>query len=332
MKYDLKRFFVLMAILLVIVAICLLILALYFPRFKAMENLAGFSTFVIAFLTLIYVYTTNRQLYVMSQQIDEMKLDRELLNQPLPWIESITFECEKPRLYYTPPENEHRVLSRYHCKFSIKNIGLCPAVSLNITGELFIKRSEEPLCLKSAAVHIDTLEEKQVYPFNKNLKKSFLFAEDSAAELLKKLLEADVSNYPVLVLTIAYKNIIGASFAIRKAYLIYPNEDSINDIKIWIREITNFDIEFKETLNSLINLHKSNTEKWNRIINDTKNTLDERFNKKELFLEPTPIPSAFQVEPITQEEYTKLSSKVGYGFKIGPMHNDCLLSKIKDNT
>jgi hypothetical protein len=324
MEQSLKRFFLLMAILLVVVAISLLVLAVYMPNFKAIENLAGFSTFVIAFLTVIYVYTTNRQLQVMSQQIDEMKLDRELQNQPLPWVESIAFECEKPRLYYSPPTDEHKVLSRYNCNIKLKNIGLCPAVSLNLIAEIYVKRDSEPLCLKAAALYIDTLEEKEVYPSNEKTKDGFLFAEDNDAELLRRLLESDISNYPVLNLSIAYKNVIGASFVLNKVYFLYPSDDSIDDIKLWIKEITSFDVEFKETLHTLKKLHKSNSDKWDEIFDETKESINKKFDREALHLEPTSIPSAFRVIPISETEYTKLCSKVGYGFKIGPMHNECL--------
>jgi hypothetical protein len=79
-------------------------------------------------------------------------------------------------------------------------------------------------------------------------------------------------------------------------------------------------------------LHKSDTEKWDRIFQDTKNKINERFSKKTLSLEPVPIPSEFQVKPISKEEYSTLSSKVGYGFKLGPMSNDCIPAKKNDNT
>src|SRR5208282_2534071 len=65
--------------------------------------LSSSASFAIALLTVMYVLTTRNQLEVMSMQLKEMRKDRELQNQPLPWPIKLIGKSRTPRFFYSPP-------------------------------------------------------------------------------------------------------------------------------------------------------------------------------------------------------------------------------------
>ena len=71
---------------LVLFGIFIFIYSLVNPEIDAILYISGFSTFIIAILTILYVHTNSNQLNIMKLQLDEMMNDRILQNQPLPWI------------------------------------------------------------------------------------------------------------------------------------------------------------------------------------------------------------------------------------------------------
>ncbi len=139
-------FFILIAAL----GIYFFIRSLASPTADFISSLSGASTFILALLTLAYVYITSKQLDVMAQQLNETKRDRELQNQPLPWINKVEICIEKPRVFYSPPEkNPYRTLARYFVYFNIKNAGSFPAISIDITASIMIPHNNNEIVLNA---------------------------------------------------------------------------------------------------------------------------------------------------------------------------------------
>ena len=158
-------------------------------KYDLINSISAAGTFVIALLTLAYVYITSRQLDIMGEQLKENKKDRELQNQPLPWITSLLLTIENPDFYYSPPEQKYEALSRYYTKFKVKNVGGCPAVSVDISATLEIQSGDGTKLFSAASERIETLEEKQMYPQEKQTFYNIMFTEDVKGELLTALRE-----------------------------------------------------------------------------------------------------------------------------------------------
>lgn len=282
-----------------------------------MNYLAGASTFVVAILTLFYVLTTNKQLHVTSRQLEEMKRSRELQNQPFPWIESIEFYIEKPRLYFSPPRN-HEILARQHCLLRIKNIGSCPAISIHIEARIIVPKSKgENTILKPATNRIDILEEKSIYP-PKNKKMSFMFNENIQALLLNNLLENKIKLFPVLEISIIFRNIAGAIFQAKEHYLLYPKEKHNSAYKQWLSILSSFPIENKELIDRLDELKAAPLSDWRKHFTIIENKLSRIIGKKDLFLDPWPLPFGFELKQLSTEQYQHLIKNTSYSIKIPP--------------
>jgi hypothetical protein len=222
-------------------------------KYDLISSISAAGTFVIALLTLAYVYITSRQLDVMNEQIIENRKDRELQSQPLPWMTSFGVSIEKPKFYYSPPQKSHRTLSRYFAIFRIKNVGGCPAVSVDISAVLEIPTGDSTKYFTATSERIETLEEKLTYPLENNQFYDILFSGDVKGEFLTAIREKNPLKLPKISIRILYRNILGGCFKISNRYIIYAKtEDQDSIISDWLSSITSFNI--KSLLSKIGNL------------------------------------------------------------------------------
>lgn len=287
------------------------------PNVDLMSYVSGGAMLVVALLTIIYVYVTSRQLEVMGEQLEEMKADRQLQSQPLPFISDVRLEIEKPTLYYSPPEGEHEALARYTVKVKVKNVGVSPAVCVDLSARIRLGSNGESRYWESNSINIPTLEEKQEYPFNDLDKDWFLYADDNEGNLLKDLRQRDFRKYPVLCFRVLYRNVLGACFVMFCEHRVYP-KGSDNDSMIdgWLSGITTFNIKYKDDIEKLEELVKSNSEKWDELFSKVKVDFDESIGGEDIVLQPWPIPGTFGVRHVDEEEYARLMEYVQYGVRL----------------
>ena len=324
---------------LVLFGIFSFIYSLVNPEIDAILYISGFSTFMIAILTILYVYTNSNQLYIMKLQLDEMMNDRILQNQPLPWIFQNKITIEKPRLYYYPPGKKHRIFSRYHVNFNLKNVGKFPALCIDMSAKIVIQNKDQELVLNSTSINIEGLEEKQTYPIvEKKDDNTFLFCTDHENLLLEIMREDDIRKYPILMFRILYKNLLGACFLIYHNYLIYPpssqtkeNIDYYAVITNWLTKIKSFPIEYKNDLDKLVKLKNSKDfDSWNSLFEEMNKKLVDSLNIKEenIELDLEPISGTFEVQTISNEKYTEMVKDLQYGIRV--IENmECLSSNEK---
>ena len=304
-------------ILLLVFGIFSVIYSLINHEFDAITYLSGCSTFVIALLTVVYVLTISKQLDIMAGQLEEMKRDHELQNQPLPWIYLVKVFVEMPRFFFSPPAlpvNQYNAQSRYRVKFTLKNIGRFPGVCIDVSSRIAIPQGDKYSYLGTTSVRIDTLEEKQIYPYDKKSQDSFLFTKDHEGALLKALRENDLQKYPHLLFRVLYKNVLGGCFALYNEYRLYP-ENSEQDLilKNWLSQITSFRIQYKKELDSLNTLRNSNSDRWEELFVQVKTQFADSLNGEDIKLRPWPIPGTFRVKPISSEEYVQAIANISYG-------------------
>lgn len=75
------------------------ILSLNVESFDFIQSIAGTSSFFVAILTVIYVYTSTKQMDLMQRQLSEMTIERQSREQPIPSIENLTFLIQQPRFF-----------------------------------------------------------------------------------------------------------------------------------------------------------------------------------------------------------------------------------------
>lgn len=195
----------------------------------------------------------------MTRQLSEMMRDRELQAQPLPWPISIRVYSERPRLFFDPDDpNRPHALVRHHTETRLRNLGSSAAVSVDISSFLVVPGDTEPTQWSSTSCRAEVIEEKCEYPEEELEKNTFLFPLDSEGLLLTSLLESNLDKLPMLHVCVYYRNILGACFALRRIYRLYPKVDTKDTIKSWLERLHNFPLRHKEDLDKLSQMRANN--------------------------------------------------------------------------
>jgi len=287
------------------------------PAFDGLSLLSGYATFFIALLTVIYVITTRYQLRVMTHQLSEMKRDRELQAQPLPWPVAVRTYSERPRLFFGPEHpNRPLILVRHHAEARLRNIGSSAAVSVDISSFLVVTGEKEPTQWSCASCRAEVLEDKHEFPEQGEEKNIFLYPQDREALLLKSLLEDRLEKLPMLHLLVHYRNILGACFVLRRIYRLYPKQETQETIKAWLERLHNFPLRHKEELEKLSQMRANNDPREDDLCEELKAKCIEGLSLEEIEFDAWPIPGSGDVKNLTTEEYEQAVSRIGYGMKI----------------
>ena len=331
-----KKYVYLAAIvILILVGIFIVIYNTVNPQFDSILFLSGLSTYVIALFTATYAYTSSRQVDLMITQISEMKKDRELQSQPMPWLEKFELIVNKPHFFYTPIEQEYSSHSQCFFFFILKNVGATPAVSIDVQGRILLdpkdKSEDKSKVLGPDVEKIEILEEKQIAPKNfldkiedlENrealLKKRanmchLMYNDDKKIKLLDMLLERNIDKTPIFQYRTVFRNIVGGKFLILQSYLlfIYKDED-LETLKKWICARNTFPITFKDELAQLERLRKMDLEKWDKLYNEVKKKFEDSLEQDEIEIFCDLIPQSIKVTPISNEVYTGILEESKYG-------------------
>ena len=134
-------------------------------------------------------------------QLDEMKASRELLAQPLPIPEIEVLHIERPRLFYSPPEDEHSAQSRYTVDVALSNPTQHPAVSVNV--RCFIQFGEPKIALGSTDSYVSIvapgarIDQPSIQP-------DFMFTGDANGLFFDSLRQHNSNKFPVLVVIVLF--------------------------------------------------------------------------------------------------------------------------------
>ena len=284
------------------------------PFFSFIDTLSAISSFFVAVLTIIYVYTTSKQMDFMKQQLEQMQKDQRMSEQPILDLAELKFEIERPRFYYTPPEDEYSFLSRHHFFMQIHNVSNYPALFVDISAELLVEENEKQLCLGATSRRLNLIAANAVSD-----SVGIMFTGDESNRIMSALRSYSTSGLPKVQLTICYKSLSGASYLLKHTYWLDVSEDSEQDIKIlknWHSIMTSAPIEEKETLDLLKKVRGQ--KKWDTLFEATK----ERFDKKlmgesALAICLAEIPQKFSLKAISDEEFEKEIELHQYGRYVG---------------
>lgn len=296
----------------VFVFFSLLIYSFYNKNFDFITYIAGLSSFFVALLTVMYVYTTNEQLKMMNKQLIQMEKEQKQQQQPFPYIDNVEFEIEMPRFFYTPPEDKYSCQSRYCITANIDNLTSEPAVLLDVVATIDIPQENNKIVLDTTTERVDVLSKD----LNKKLKISFIFSGDEKAKLFEALRNKKASEFPKLNIYVYYRNLVGGCFKQTNSFYILPKEtDKIND---WHIIIDSFEIKYYEKLRRLRNLEKDNDLRdalFDEIKQDINDKIDDNTTIK---LKTLAISVAFSMNFLNEKKYTDEIEKINhYGKYIG---------------
>lgn len=277
-------------------------------KYDTLTLLSGLSTYFVALFTLIYVFTSSRQLDVMIAQVNEMQKDRLLQSQPVLCIQNSIFSAESPRLWGILPYTDCRIFSRYHFKFQLKNIGLNPAVGIALSGKVYTKKSK--LDLKTVSVRKEFLqpsEETDIESLN-----SFLFAGDEKNQILNNLLPSRDTEHVYFKLTTIYKNALGGSFRVTETYALFLTSEASTTVKDWLSNLAAFEIKHKPDIERINARFKSQPEEMIRFKEKLKGEYLEIIPETSINIALHPIPGSIQLDVINAEKYEELNEEMGH--------------------
>jgi hypothetical protein len=221
-----------------------LLLGYFFPNSLLASLLNYFnsiSSFVIVLLTLIYVITTSRQLNVMRSQINVMEKSFNLQVQPLP-IPIIKKAYLEKLQWYSSPEDDFssvHLMYRFHHDIEVTNAGTGAVLNMTAFTTLIPQKDVDfPNYFHEAHIHcIGT---------NPNDRETIsIMGLDKQHEMLKAILDHNL----VLQTDFYYKNIFGAGFHERVAFLFILNDENEKRAKSWLdfleNDLKNYDTDLK---------------------------------------------------------------------------------------
>lgn len=251
---------------------------------------------------------------VMQGQLDEMKTSRQIQSQPLVIPSKCLFSIERPRFYYTPPEDKYSTMSRYHAKFSVSNPTEYPAVIVNCRAYLVLKNDADKLdALGAVDEFIDVVVPQLASESNLN-EVSFMYIGDEEGKLFNALRQSDPRKVPVLYTNIYYKNVIGAHFKVTQIFHVFPKDENLSVLRKWHSCIASFQANFKSHLNELGKLKNKNEIEWDNVFQGVKEEFDGQLDSedKNLLFSASEMPGEFNVKQLSAAEYQKELGPVSY--------------------
>lgn len=284
------------------------------PFFSFINTLSSISSFFVAVLTVIYVYTTSKQMDFMKQQLEQMQKDQRMTEQPILDLTELKFEIERPRFYYTPPEDEFSFLSRYHFSVQIHNVSNYPALFADISAQLLFEDHGKQFCLGATSRRLNLIAANTVTD-----SVSIMFANDKGHKIMSALRSYKTSGLPKIQLTICYKSLSGANYLLEHTYWLDVSKENKEDIvvlKNWHSSIISAPIEEKETLTIIKN--EKNEDKWDMSFDLVKERFDKKLlGERSLTICLTEIPQKFSLKAISDEEFKKETKLHQYGHYVG---------------
>ena len=302
-------------VLLVILALLVLTLVICFAISYSTQNsflgyISGLSTFFVAVIAVITAFLTTGQIALMEKQIEEMKADRLLREQPILIIENPVIEIECPRQFYSPPSDEYSCFSRYEVKANIVNVSVNPAIFVDIFPELSVNAKGKTLCLQS-----ETADRINVITNSNEFHE--LFAGDKDLRLYDSLRSTSVKDIPKITIKLYYKSITGGFFQTSQMYnVVLDDKDRETAVK-WHTAIAKAPVQYKEEYSQLKRLRSSDRKKWDLIWEAIKDDFNKSIGEDvhEIALRLIEIPQEYQLKQISEKEYNSVDRE--YGFFIG---------------
>ena len=289
-----------------------LIYSFFKPDFSFVDTISAVSSFFVAILTVITVYTTSRQLDFMKQQLDQMEKDHRLSEQPVLDVVTPKFEIERPRFFHSP--KDYSFQSRYFFSLQINNLSAYPAVFADVSAELIVEEHNREIVLGAVSRRINVIAANAT-----SNTIEIMFAGDGASRILAALRSAILSELPKLRLSVTYKSLSGANYLLEHTYLLDLREedDQVNEtLKNWHTTIVAAPIEQKDAIDKLKRISTKN--EWDTLFEASKTAFDRKLaGGDSLFIDIIEIPEDFSIKCVSDDEFKEVMESHQYGRYIG---------------
>lgn len=294
----------------------------------------------LAFLGLIYtVFLQQRQLDLQRKdsieanesfqlQIKEMQLSRIQAAQPLPIVTLKKITVIKPRLFYSPPEDEYLVTSKYRVGYSIANSADYPAVNVDVKSVIVIPKQGTNIPLNSIAHRFNILTKTKLR--DRNSREEFDYHENNGDMcFLEALRSGKLGDSPLLFVRVTYKNMLGSCFGITEGYsLDISSAEQDNDLSCFQSAIRTFSVEYKNEIEQLRRWKKShNDEKWDALFQDMKEKVGNKEGSDEILLRWKSLPKYSKFEVLEEAAFEKEQKETSYGRPIPLLFRGCHATK-----
>jgi len=226
------------------------------------------STFSVAILTILYVFTTDNQLRIMKSQLDEMEKEHLFKDQPILLLDNTEFIIECPRFFYSPPEDEFSFFSRFF--FNAKLINTCndPAIVIRLDVKIIVPNGNQTINFRSFVEKFNFASSSY-----KAQQARFMFIEDKRGALFDALRDNKTITLQTILI---YQNTSGACFklinsysfnisTISRAYDLKDAENTTNS-KYSVREIL---ANWHSVIVQAPTMYKEKVSEMTQIVHDT---------------------------------------------------------------
>ena len=269
-------------------------------------------SFLLAAISVITVILSLKQngkmIKLGNDQLTEMRKEHELSLQPVLSFIIPKFVIEKPRLFYTPPEDEYSISSRFGIRTEINNVSSAVAINIVCSATGFVKTENEIKNEDTASKRINILSGNTEFL-------EFLMLESELGTVFDSLRERNVDLLPQIEINAVFKNTIGGTFRMKKRFVVCPKNEELEEIRKWHSIVASAKTDYKEELKVL---HNSSKEKKEALFEELKNEIDERGGEnKEILLGCIELDEFFIYESISNDEYNDVIKKAHFGRLIG---------------
>ena len=285
-------------------------------------------SFVLAAISVITVIVTLKQngkmIQATNDQISEMKKEHELSLQPIIEFTHPVFIIEKPRLFYSPPEDDYSIQSRFRFVVEVKNLSSAIAVNYICSSVAIVDNGHEGYTIDSSSERINLLAD-----ISKKI--DFMFLEEKSDGIYDSLREGKTMRLPQCEMEAVFRNTTGGAFRMRRRFVINPQMGIMEKIKEWHSFLLSAKSEYKEELRTLSLSHGKNRELFRKLQDKIK---EKGGAEIEISIDCVELDDYFDFEPISTEEYTEMVSHKSFPVFIGSTQKECISiekSRAKSN-
>lgn len=297
-----------LAIAVIIPLIFLIGIIAFFSVFPSeLMNLSNFVAYMSSLSTiimvLVYLFTNSRQLNAMRNQLEEMKTNRELQIQPLPFSTPEKAYIEAPTFWTGPPEWKMDLCYRIFIELLVRNIGNGASVAMVFIPEVFFEdKNGNVTRLGTASSHIDCLKEDAVG------KISLMFVDEDYVMINNALFSSSYSA--TMKMVTLYKNVLGGSFKSEATYILKFSDDEKENLKSCLKVLKTSKIDYSKEIETYNLLRKKNREEDAHVLmKKVRKDFANKFWSENLPFSVTLWGGSFSVSPMTNKEYENESSK-----------------------
>jgi hypothetical protein len=303
------------AVALILAVVGALLARLWLPQFDILEFVSVAATLAIAMLTVAYVLVTSSQLGVMQQQLGEMARTRELEAQPLPYLEIKKVFFERPRFFYTPPEDQYHANPRLLVAYRLVNRGSHPAVNIVSAAKVVLKIDDEEFVFDGGADEISVLGPQAEHPPESSSTEHFLFTENYLTRLVAGLRDRSFRSPPLLSVRLIYRNVLGACFAGTWYFQLSPkSEKDFEVLGNWESQLVSFDARYKDQISELRRVQNKDDERWSEVFEKVKNDFDNSLKGDTQFeVSWFEVPNSYRTAVLNKEKYSAELKQLDFG-------------------